>query len=86
VFRNRSVVEIIVLTFTFVVGFSLLGLGAIIAIVEIRDPATDTSSAVQSLAAVLSGIVGALLGLLAGKAERLSGLTSRPEEGKREGL
>jgi len=32
-FRNRSVVEIIVLTFTLVVGASLLGLGGIIAII-----------------------------------------------------
>jgi|NitcycUWRROWE15D_1032933.scaffolds.fasta_scaffold00091_1 hypothetical protein len=85
-FRNRSVVEIIVLTFTLVVGASLLGLGGIIAIIEIRDPATDTSAAVQSLVSVLSGIIGALLGLLAGKAERLSSLTSRPEEREREGL
>jgi len=85
-FRNRSVVEIIVLTFTLVVGASLLGLGGIIAINEIRDPATDTSAAVQSLVSVLSGIIGALLGLLAGKAERLSSLTSRPEEREREGL
>lgn len=85
-FSHRSVVEIIVLTFTFVVGASLLGLGGVIAIIEIKDPATDTSGAVQALAAVLSGIIGALLGLLAGKAERLSGLTSRPEEREREGL
>ena len=85
-FRNRSVVEIIVLTFTLVVGASLLGLGGIIAIIEIRDPATDTSAAVQSWVSVLSGIIGALLGLLAGKAERLSSLTSRPEEREREGL
>jgi len=85
-FRNRSVVEIIVLTFTLVVGASLLGLGGIIAIIEIRDPATDTSAAVQSLVSVLSGIIGALVGLLAGKAERLSSLTSRPEEREREGL
>ena len=85
-FRNRSVIEIIVLMFTLVVGASLLGLGGIIAIIEIRDPATDTSAAVQSLVSVLSGIIGALLGLLAGKAERLSSLTSRPEEREREGL
>jgi hypothetical protein len=77
-FRNRSVVEIIVLTFTLVVGISLLGLGAVIAVIEINNPATDTSAAVQALAAVLSAIVGALLGLLAGKAERLSGLARRP--------
>jgi len=85
-FRNRSVIEIIVLMFTLVVGASLLGLGGIIAIIEIRDPTTDTSAAVQSLVSVLSGIIGALLGLLAGKAERLSGLAARPEERKREEL
>jgi hypothetical protein len=79
-FRNRSVVEIMVLIFTGIVGFSLLALGATIAIVEIRDPTTDTSSAVQALTSILSGIVGALLGLLAGRAESLDRLAARPEE------
>jgi hypothetical protein len=78
VFANRSAIEVIVLVFTAVVGFSLLGLGATIAIVEIRDPTTDTSTAVAALASTLSGIIGALLGLLAGRAERSS--LSRPPE------
>jgi len=81
-FRNRSVVEIMVLTFTVIVAFSLLALGATIALVEIRNPATDTSAAVQSLTSILSGIVGALLGLLAGRAEGLAALSVRPEEGE----
>ena len=77
-FQHRSAIEVIVLVFTAVVGFSLLGLGATIAIVEIRDPTTDTSTAVAALASTLSGIIGALLGLLAGRAERSS--LSRPPE------
>lgn len=80
-FANRSVIEMMVLVFTVIVGLSLLGLGATIAVVEIRDPTTDTSVAVGALSSVLSAIVGALLGLLAGRSESLQ-LASRPEGGE----
>jgi hypothetical protein len=65
--RNRSVIEIMVLTFTFVVAFAILATGALVAILEIRDPAVDTEGITNSLLSIVAGILGALLGLLAGK-------------------
>ena len=47
--RQRSVIEIMVLTFTFVVGFSLVMTGTAVAIVEIKDPSVDTETITQSL-------------------------------------
>jgi uncharacterized membrane protein HdeD (DUF308 family) len=76
--RQRSVIEIMVLTFTFVVGFSLIMTGTVVAIVEIRDPTTDTDTIVQSLISLISGILGALLGLIAGKTASASELSKRP--------
>jgi hypothetical protein len=80
VFANRSVIEVMVLVFTIVVGFSLLLIGATIALAELRDPTVDTTSAVQALLSILSGIVGALLGLLAGKSETRRELLTRPDQ------
>lgn len=82
-FHNRSVVEIMVILFSLVVSFSLLATGAMVAIVEIRDPTADTDTAVDVLFTAITVILGALLGLLAGKAE--SGTTSlgdRPDGSK----
>ena len=66
--RNRSVLELMVLLFTATVCFSILATGAAVAIIEIKDSTTDTSGIVQSLFSLVSGILGALLGLIAGKA------------------
>jgi uncharacterized metal-binding protein len=79
-FRNRSVVEIMVLVFTLVIASAIIMVGATVAWIEIKEPARDTTSAVQALFSLMSGIVGALLGLLAGKSESVSGLGSRPVE------
>jgi hypothetical protein len=76
--RGRSVIEILVLAFTFVVAFSILAIGATVAIVEIRDPEADTSSVVQALLSLISGIMGALLGLIAGRTSASSQLEHRP--------
>ena len=76
--RNRSVIEIMVLTFTFVVGFSLLMTGLVVAIIEIKDPTVDTETITQSLISLISGILGALLGLIAGKTISTSELSKRP--------
>lgn len=77
--RNRSVVEIMVLTFTFVVSFSLLAMGATIAIVEIRNPTADTDTATDVLFTAITIVIGALLGLLAGKSSAVSDLGKRPD-------
>jgi len=76
-FTNRSVIEIMTLVLVFVVAFCIVAVGAFIAVVEIRDPTTDTDQAVDGLFSVLAVITGALLGLLAGKAET-SSLSQRP--------
>ena len=50
--RNRSVIEILVLTFTFVVGFALMLIGAAVVIIEIRNPESDTSLVVQAMLSI----------------------------------
>ena len=64
---NRSVIEIMVLVFTFIVAFTLVGLGVIILVVETRHPDADTALLVNTMMSLVSGILGALLGLIAGK-------------------
>lgn len=67
-FKGRTVIEIMVLSFTLVVAVSILCLGAGILIVEIETRgAADTDRATDALLSLLTGILGALLGLLAGK-------------------
>ena len=88
-FKERSVIEIMVLTFTFVVGFSILGLGFLIIYAEIKNPAADTGLIANTLMSLISGILGALLGLIAGKSSSVGGsgdsLHDRPG-GKTNGL
>jgi hypothetical protein len=67
VFKGRSVVEIMVIVFTLVVAFMLMGIGGMIIWVEARNPAADTALVASTLMNIVSGIVGALLGLIAGK-------------------
>lgn len=67
VFRNRSVIELMVLVFVFIVAFTLVGLGIIILVVEIKHPEADTALLVNTMMSLVSGILGALLGLIAGQ-------------------
>jgi hypothetical protein len=76
--RDRSVLELMILAFTFVVGFAIIAVGATITVVEIRDPDVDTASATQALLTLVSGILGALLGLIAGRSGVGSELHRRP--------
>ena len=64
---RRPTVEVIVLILTGTVAVSILGAGVAIMIVEVVNPATDTSDAVRGLASVIGAILSALLGLLAGR-------------------
>lgn len=73
-------IEIMVLFFTFIVGFSLLAIGATISIVEIRNPETDTDAAVETLFTAITIVLGALLGLLASKSNAVNELGKRPDE------
>jgi hypothetical protein len=82
-FKGRSVIEIMVLTFTFVVAISISGLGFMIIFVELKNPAADTGLIANTLMSLISGILGALLGLIAGKSSIVSGgdkdLHERPD-------
>jgi hypothetical protein len=77
-FKNRSVIEIMIMVFTFVVGFMIVGLSVLILIVEVRNPAADTGIIANTLMSLVSGILGALLGLIAGKSTGGS-LGQRPD-------
>ena len=76
--KGRSVIEVMVLSFTFIVGFTLIMTGVTVAIIEIKNPASDTDTIVQSLISLISGILGALLGLIAGKTAAVDDLAKRP--------
>jgi hypothetical protein len=65
----RSVVEIMTLVLIGVVAFSILATGATVAIIEIIHPEIDTSKTVEALSTTITGILGALLGLIAGKSD-----------------
>jgi hypothetical protein len=67
-----------VLGFTAVAAISILALGGVILAVVLSNPTADVSAAVQGLTAIISGIVGALLGLLAGRSDSMAALANRP--------
>ena len=75
-------IEIMVLAFTFVVAFAICGLGVLIVVVEANNPEADTGVIANTLSTLVSGILGALLGLLAGKASNGTSLSDRPEDRK----
>lgn len=77
--KNRSVVEIMVVVFTFVVGFSIIGMSILILIVEATNPEADTSIIANTIMSLVSGILGALLGLIAGKSSSTADLNKRPD-------
>lgn len=76
--KNRSVIEIMILVFTFTVGFMIVGLSIMILVVETRNPEADTGIIANTLMSLVSGILGALLGLIAGKSTGNS-LNKRPD-------
>jgi hypothetical protein len=69
-----------VLTFTFVVCFILILTSVGIAIIEIKDPSVDTNTITQSLISLVSGILGALLGLIAGRTVTTNELSKKPDD------
>jgi len=77
--RGRSVIEIMVLVFTFVVGFMIVGMSVLILVVETRNPEADTGIIANTMMSLVSGILGALLGLIAGKSSGGSQLNRRPD-------
>lgn len=75
--RNRSAVEIIVITFTFVVAIVIVGLSIGLIVVEIRNPEADTSVLTATLMSLTSAILGTLFGMLISKGDRIN---ARPNE------
>ena len=73
-------IEIMVLVFTFVVAFAICGLGVLIVVVESRNPEADTGVIANTLSTLVSGILGALLGLIAGKSSTF-GDKSKDDDG-----
>jgi hypothetical protein len=69
---GRSVVEVMVLAFTGLVVFTVLFGSVAVVVIEVLNPEADTSGAVQGLANIISGILGALLGMLAGRSEAVT--------------
>ena len=66
-FKGRSTIEIMILVFTFVVAFMIVGLSVLVLLIEMRTPEADTGIISNTLMSLVSGILGALLGLIAGK-------------------
>ena len=58
-----------ILAFTFVIATGLMLFAALVVIIEITRPQADTDAAVDGLSRTIGIILGALMGLLAGKAE-----------------
>ena len=78
--RERSVIELMVLALTVLVAVVIVTTAGTIAVVEIRDPDTDSATAVQWLFGLTGTLVGALLGLLAGRSRFTEELSKRHEE------
>lgn len=57
-----------ILAFTFVVAFSILATGALVAILELQDATTDTTEITDKVWSVITALSAALLGLVAGQA------------------
>ncbi|MET0786188.1 MAG: hypothetical protein ABWY25_05740 [Paenisporosarcina sp.] len=71
-----------VIILTLVISALMLITGVTVAFVEIRDPEADTSTAADFLFTIVTVVLGSLMGLLAGKNEKLNQLTERPDKTK----
>jgi uncharacterized YccA/Bax inhibitor family protein len=79
-FKGRSVIEIMVLSFTVVVGFIILAIGLTIAVVKITHPEANIDRATDALFSAITLILGALLGMLTVKGSANTELNQRPDE------
>lgn len=77
--RNRSVIEMMVLAFTLLVGIAIISLSGTVIYVLITDSDSDVDRLVATLSSMISAILGALLGLIAGRATT-SELHERPDD------
>lgn len=66
--------------FSAIVGLAILGLGFAIVVIEISDPEADTGLLAHTLTGMVAGILGALLGLIAGRGAAVDDLHKRPDD------
>lgn len=68
--RQRSAIEILIILLTVIVAFYIVAGTIGVIVIELNDPLTDTSRIADSLYTMITAILGALLGLLAGRSEK----------------
>jgi hypothetical protein len=76
--RDRSTGDLLVLMVTMTVCFAILSSGAVIVIVEITNPKTDTEAGLRTITGIINTMIGLLAGFLAGKTG--STLSSKRED------
>jgi cytochrome c biogenesis protein CcdA len=79
-FKGRSVIEIMVLLFTIIVGFVIVFMGITISVIKITHPDVNTDRATDALFSAITLILGALLGMLTVKGSARTELDKRPDE------
>jgi hypothetical protein len=80
---NRSTIDIVVLSFTFLVGLILIVIVVAAVIGKIARPDLDMNRAVESTIEILNTLVGALIGFLGGRAiGRSEGQNGLPPQDK----
>lgn len=67
---RRSAVDILIILLTMIVAFYIVAGTIAVIVIELNDPDTDTSRIADSLYTMITAILGALLGLLAGRSEK----------------
>jgi hypothetical protein len=68
-FSGRSTTDALLLLFALTICFVIVGTTITIGVVEIRDPATDTTKAGAAVGGVINTLLGLLAGFLAGRTE-----------------
>ena len=76
--KTRSVIDVLILTMTALVAFTILFGAVAVMVIEIVDHTTDTTNITDALTSMITAILGALLGLIAGKSEGMN--TVPPED------
>jgi len=66
---RRGVIEILILVLIIIVAFYILTTTIVIVTVKLSDPSIDTREITTGLQSMITGILGALLGLIAGRRE-----------------
>ena len=77
--RDRPTGELLIMTITFTVCFSVLASGAAILLIEVIHPETDVSLWVSKVTGVLNTLIGLLAGFLAGRTDRVTHLSDPPD-------